>query len=692
VGLGIAVLTYSTLLNHKAPILVGTPTAPDPTAQRIPGPAALAGAGPIAVGDLAGGVPMPTGQVSLTFDDGPHPVWTPLILDELDRLDVTATFFVVGERVTEYRYLARAIVDRGHEIANHTQLHPQMGQLTERQIKAQLDLARLAIVNATGLESDLYRPPYSAAVGNFDQAESVAAQTAVEYGYTLIATDRAPKDFDTDLTPADLLNDALPAAGAGTIITLHDGGGADRANTVAVLEPLVNRLRAEGYAIVPVGAVVEEMTGRAPIRTVSQMTELRATAHHWTLTIGGAVESMVMIGAISFVVLYLGRAVFLIGSALRAQRRKRHSRTVVGDWQPAVSVIVPAYNEAVGIADAVRSIAASDHEQVEILVIDDGSTDETADIVESLDLENVTVIRRLNGGKASALNAGISLATHDVVVMVDGDTLLEPRTIPELIKPLVDPDVGAVAGNPKIGNGTNWLARLQQSEYLISSSLERRVLAPAGMITTIPGAIGAWRQAALRDVGKVSTTTLAEDTDLTVAVARGGWKVAYTPRARAWTEAPSTVQALTKQRTRWTFGTLQVLWKHRRAISDRGAGSQVGRLALPYMFVVGYLLAALAPLMDLVLLINVLLGKWELAVVMWAIIALFGLVSGLVAATLDGDKPASAVLVPIQQLVFRPLLHAVTLITLRRAILGEPQQWGVQQRTGGLRPRNAVTT
>jgi len=164
VGLGIAVLTYSTLLNHKAPILVGTPTAPDPSAQRIPGPAALDGAGPIAVGDLAGGVPMPTGQVSLTFDDGPHPVWTPLILDELDRLDVTATFFVVGERVTEYRYLARAIVDRGHEIANHTQLHPQMGQLSERQIKAQLDLARLAIVNATRLESDLYRPPYSAAV------------------------------------------------------------------------------------------------------------------------------------------------------------------------------------------------------------------------------------------------------------------------------------------------------------------------------------------------------------------------------------------------------------------------------------------------------------------------------------------------------------------------------------------------
>jgi len=347
-------------------------------------------------------------------------------------------------------------------------------------------------------------------------------------------------------------------------------------------------------------------------------------------------------------------------------------------------VLVPAYNEAVGIEAAVRSIDATEWPNLEILVIDDGSTDNCADVAEGLNLDRVRVIRKPNGSKSSALNLGISEAKHDIIVMVDGDTLLEPDTVPEIVKPLQDPDVGAVAGNPKIGNVTNLLVRLQVSEYLMSSSLERRILAPAGMITTIPGAIGAWRRSALQEAGFVSVETLAEDTDLTVTIARGGWRVAYAGQARAWTEAPNAVSSLFKQRTRWTFGTLQVLWKHRRALFDRGPGSQLGRVALPYMFVSGYLLAALAPLIDLVLLINVLLGNWRLAVASWAMIAVLATSAGLVATRLDGDKIGPALWVPLQQVAFRPLLHLVSLVAIRRAIFGQKQVWGVQQRSGGL--------
>ena len=148
---------------------------------------------------------------------------------------------------------------------------------------------------------------------------------------------------------------------------------------------------------------------------------------------------------------------------------------------------------------------------------------------------------------------------------------------------------------------------------------------------------------------------------------------------------------LYRQRTRWTFGTLQVLWKHRRALLDRGDGSQLGRFALPYMFLTGYVLAALAPLMDLVIIVNALLGRWQLAAAAWVAIATLGGIAGLIAARLDGDPVRHALLVPVQQIVFRPLLHAVAIVTLRRAFTGKRQKWGVQRRVGALKIGGAAT-
>ncbi len=158
-----------------------------------------------------------------------------------------------------------------------------------------------------------------------------------------------------------------------------------------------------------------------------------------------------------------------------------------------------------------------------------------------------------------------------------------------------------MSGNPKIGNPDRLLTRLQVSEYLLASSLERRLLAPAGLITTVPGAIGAWRRSAVREAGFVSTDTLAEDTDLTIAVGRGGWRVEYCAGSSGRTEAPSTWRAFYNQRVRWTFGTLQALWKHRDAVFDRGRGAQIGRFAMPYMAGVRLPLALLAPVIDIIL-------------------------------------------------------------------------------------------
>ncbi len=699
IALVLVTLGIGVLINHEAGPLLGETAPPESELSEedliaIEAKIAAAGGGDafptIAAGDsLSNGFDMPSGWVSLTFDDGPHPIWTPKILDELDRLDVKATFFVVGEQVDAYPHLAVDIVSRGHEIANHTYSHPQMGEIATRQIDLQLELTRLAVIDATGIDSRLYRPPYSGDASRLPPDEADAAARALDKGYVFVATNLAPPDFDPSITVDDIVSGAIPPVGSGGVITLHDGGGSDRSKTVAVLEPLVTQLRANDYRIGLVGEVVDSRLGLDSVRPASSSSTFQATTLSWLQSAASAVEFLAVWGSILFALLFVGRFAFLALVALRRRIKERNKPPLDDGYKPPVTVLVPAYNEAVGIAAAVQSIDATDWPDLEILVIDDGSTDGCADIAESLGLERVRVIRKPNGGKSTALNLGIREARHDIIVMVDGDTMVEPNTVPEIVKPLQDPNVGAVAGNPKIGNVTNFLARLQVSEYLMSSSLERRILAPAGMITTIPGAIGAWRRSALQEAGFVSVETLAEDTDLTVSIARGGWRIAYAGQARAWTEAPNTISSLFKQRTRWTFGTLQVLWKHRRALFDRGPGSQLGRVALPYMFVSGYLLAALAPLIDLVLLINVLLGNWRLAAAAWATIAVLATGAGIIATRLDGDEIKPALLVPVQQVAFRPLLHLVSLVAIRRAIFGQKQVWGVQQRSGGLSVRGA---
>ena len=702
VAIAALALGFGVLLNHQAPILVGNAATLElGEVDDAGGSAELLTAHSVVAGsELTSGFAMPPGTVALTFDDGPDPVWTPKVLDELDRLGVKATFFVIGSEAKRYPSVVRDIVARGHELGNHTHSHYQMGQLSGRENRMQLDLARLALIDAAGIETDLYRPPYSAAIRQLGAAEAEAAQRALDHGYVLVASDLAPPDFDPNWTLDDLLLASVPTVGSGAVLTLHDGGGGDRSRTVEMLAPLIADLTARGYTFPTVGEVVEQATGKAPVRLAGDWDQFRATSLIWVMRIASFVEVVAIVGSIIFAILFLERLAVLLSVAL-ANRWEEREIALSEDPGPdglltvgateGVSVVVPAYNEAVGIEAAIRSIDASAWPNFEILVVDDGSSDNTAELAEGLGLERVRVLRKPNGGKPSALNHGMRHAAHDIIVMVDGDTILEPETVPRLVEKFSDPSVGAVAGNPKIGN-RQFLARLQASEYLISSSLERRILAPASMITTIPGAVGAWRRAALQEVGGVSTETLAEDTDLTVAIARGGWRVEYAPHARAWTEAPSTLKSLYRQRLRWTFGTLQVLWKHKRAVRDRGAGSQLGRAALPYSFVTGYLFAALAPLMDLVLLANVLLGNWELAVISWSALALIGVIAAMVAARLDRDPMRVALLVPLQQILYRPLLHLVALVSLRRAILGERQVWGAQQRVGGLAMRAVVET
>jgi poly-beta-1,6 N-acetyl-D-glucosamine synthase len=374
----------------------------------------------------------------------------------------------------------------------------------------------------------------------------------------------------------------------------------------------------------------------------------------------------------------LARVALVLPTAWVQVRRSRRRQTLVAP-HPSVTVVVPAYNEAVGIEQAVRSLATSDYPDLEVVVIDDGSTDGTADLVEALALPNVRVVRQPNGGKAAALATGTAAAAGDILVMLDGDTVFEAETVRWLVQPLQDPAVGAVSGNTKVGNRKGLLGRWQHLEYVMGFNLDRRMLDLFGCIPTVPGAAGAFRRQALEAAGGMSLDTLAEDTDITMAVTRAGYRVVYEERARAWTEAPLTYRDLWRQRYRWAYGTMQCVWKHRGAVRERSA---LGLFGIPYMLLMQVGLALLSPVIDLFALSGLLFGDPLRVALAWGAFQLLGLVSAAYALHLDGERLRSLWALPLQQVVYRQLMYLVVLQSLWAAVTGIHLPWHKLTRTG----------
>jgi cellulose synthase/poly-beta-1,6-N-acetylglucosamine synthase-like glycosyltransferase len=345
-------------------------------------------------------------------------------------------------------------------------------------------------------------------------------------------------------------------------------------------------------------------------------------------------------------------------------------------------VIVPAYNEKEGIEAAVRSLAGGDYPEIEVVVVDDGSTDGTADLVEALRLANARVIRVPNGGKSNALNTGIALARHDLIITVDGDTVFEPESIRMLVQPFASPAVGAVAGNVKVGNRKNLVALWQHIEYVIGFNLDRRLYEVLGCMPTVPGAIGAFRRAALAEVGGISDETLAEDTDVTMALCRAGWRVVYEERAKAWTEAPATLEQLYKQRYRWSYGTMQAMWKHRRALLDDGDSGRFGRVGLPFLALFGVALPLLAPVVDIMLIYGLVFWKLEGTLVAWGLMLLLQLFTAAVAFRFDKEPMGPLLRLPLQQFAYRQLMYLVLMQSAMTALTGGRLRWHKLHRAG----------
>ncbi|MBV9550012.1 MAG: glycosyltransferase, partial [Alphaproteobacteria bacterium] len=651
-------------------------------------------------------------KLAITFDDGPDPQWTPQLLDVLKAKHVPATFFMIGANMEAHPGLVQRVLAEGHEIGNHTYTHPNLADTPLGAVRVELNATQRLFQALTGRSMKLFRPPYLADTTPSDAAEIEPIELAQQLGYTTVSTNIETLDWK-GLTSdqmmkrtLDLIYNSNPDL-AGNIILLHDSGG-DRSNAVKFLPLLIDTMRSKGWQFVPVSDLMcpVAVRGRQTCLTRDDvMPALPVTFSLYgdrlvflALSAVGQGLYYCFLGAI---VLGVARLLLLCGLAIW-QRLMRQENSPAPGSAALVSVLIPAFNEEKVIVSTVEGILASDYTNLEVIVIDDGSKDHTAYIVKShfsKDLR-VAVISIPNGGKANALNIGLQNARGEVVVALDADTHFNSDTIGRLVRWFSDPEVGAVAGNAKVGNRVNMITRWQALEYIVAQNLERRALSAIGVLTVVPGAVGAWRRSVLAELGGFPGDTLAEDQDLTIAIQTRGYRVRFDSSAIAWTEAPVTVRGLAKQRFRWAYGTLQCLWKYRRITFNPRQG-ELGMVALPQVWLFQILLTALAPVADL-LLVWQLAGEYfayvqhpndfsfanlQIVLSYYAVFMVVDLSAAMIGFLMEKREDWGLLWwLPLQRFGYRQIMYYVVLRSISTALKGPFVGWGKLERTG-MQPR-----
>ncbi len=667
------------------------------TGTRSVAGSSLAGSAPVLLANGRGGLvshqPPAGRRIALTFDDGPNPTWTPKIAAVLLAEHVPATFFEVGSQVVRYPDVTRMLHRDGFELGNHTFTHANLSSLPGWEAQLQISLTESAISGITGTRPRLVRPPYSSTTEAVTPAQARSWGAIAATGHIIAVANYDTQDWErpgVSTIVSNVLSEPAVKNGIGGIVLMHDAGG-NRSQTVAALPKLIAALRARGFHF----ATVSQMAGLARSQVevpASAAQRLRGGVFDAMLALAGFVTNW-LTRVVMLVTILVGLRMVAALALARVQLRRVRDLPLDPSFAPAVSILVPAHNEAVGIERAVRSLAGSIYAgELEVIVVDDGSTDETAAIVEGLveqappssAVARVRLLRQANAGKAAALNRALAASSHDILVTVDADTVFEPETLGVLVQRFREPHVGAISGNTKVGNRHGLIGRWQHIEYVMGFNLDRRSYEVLGSTPTVPGAIGAFRREALAAIGGISGATLAEDTDITLDVGRAGWRVLYENRARAWTEAPSTLRGLFRQRSRWAYGTIQLMWKHRRALTFAGDGSPAGGRAVVAILIFQVLLPLAAPLIDLFAIYSIVFLDPMPILAFWIAFNVFQLVLAWEAFGFDGESRGPLWALPLQQIGHRQISYLVVYDAIVSALLGSRLGWRHAERTGSV--------
>ena len=410
---------------------------------------------------------------------------------------------------------------------------------------------------------------------------------------------------------------------------------------------------------------------------------------------------------------------------------------------PGVSVLVPAHNEEAGIVASVQGMLALRYPQLEVIVIDDGSTDKTFerlrkefDLIETprvvpnevptkgkvvgvyvprLRPEPLIVVRKENGGKTDALNTGINLARQPLVCMVDADSILDPQALLTVAKPFADDPLrtAATGGVIRVANGCSvvagrivdvrmpptWLPRVQVVEYLRAFLLGRTGWSRLGGLLIISGAFGMFRRDLVVEIGGLDHDTIGEDAELVVRLhrhmreTRRDYRVVFVAEPVSWSEAPSTARVLGRQRRRWHRGITEILWKHRRMLANPRYG-RIGLVAMPYYVLFEFL----APVIELAGLVMVPLGfavgavNVDFALRFLLVAYGYAMVVNLIALAVEEftfarypgwrDLAYATVAGFLENIGYRQVTAVWRVMGAWAAIRKKRQVWGVMTRTG----------
>lgn len=621
----------------------------------------------------------PRKRIAFTFDDGPDPAWTPEILQVLKQEQAPGTFFLVGDQVQKYPALVRQEYQAGHLLGNHTFFHPNLQDISDSRLSMEINSTGRAIEAITRCGTKLFRAPYDIDTTPTLPAQLRPLRAVSEMGLIIAGVDIDSEDYarpGSDAIVRNVLKHLKP--NGPNIVLMHDGGG-DRSETVAALRKLLPLLRREGYQFVSIdqlmGVLKPDLMPKISFR--ESLIVYGSSLISWIRTQGWFILQVLFYATTGISIL---RILFLGALVLRGPRKPRAVTTT--DFTPPVMVLIPAFNEAKVIRRTIDGVLHTDYPDLQVLVVDDGSTDGTAAIVQAYATTHpqVRLLAKTNGGKWSALNEGFLSADRDYIVTIDADTIVPPHTIRELVAPLADPAVDAVCGNVQVGNVHNVLTAFQNVEYVTTQNYDRRAFDALNCISVVPGATGAWRRASVLRAGGYSRETLTEDADLTLTLLAGGARIVYAADARSVTEAPDTPAALFKQRVRWSFGTFQCLWKHRR----HAFKGTLGWVAMPNLFLFQVVYPLLSPIGDVVFVMCLLRGDFGAVTTGYLTFLAMDLLGSWVAFWLDHRHPGGLWVVLIQRFYYRQFMYLVAIKSVFLALKGGRQHWNKLDRKASV--------
>ena len=631
-------------------------------------------------------------QLVLTFDDGPDGRWTPSVLSTLKKYHVPAAFFMVGLQMEKNLPLVKQVYDAGNTIGNHTFTHHDMAENSDQRSFAELKLTRMLLESITGQSTILFRAPYNADADPTGHEEIWPMVIASRRNYLFVGESIDPNDWQPGVTADQIYRRVLEGVHNeyGHIILLHDAGGSTRKPTVTALPRIIETLQREGYQFIS----LEQYLG---MNRQTLMPPVKKGKEYYAMQANLSLAELIyhvsdFLTALFLVFLVLGflRLVFMYILMIREKRaeNRRSYAPIDAETAPAVSVIVPAYNEEVNIVRTIDNLKQQDYPALHIYLVDDGSKDHTlGKVMEKFGNDGkVTVLAKKNGGKASALNYGIAACKTDFVVCVDADTQLQADAVSRLMKHFIADEagrVGAVAGNVKVGNQRNMLTYWQAIEYTTSQNFDRMAYSNINAVTVVPGAIGAFRKKALEAVGGFTTDTLAEDCDLTMSINEHGYVIENENYAVAMTEAPETLRQFVKQRIRWSFGVMQTFWKHRSSLFARSKGG-FGLWAMPNMLIFQYIIPTFSPLADMLMLLGLFTGNaWQIFLYYLLFLLVDASVS-IMAYIFEHERLWVLLWIIPQRFFYRWIMYYVLFKSYLKAIKGELQTWGVLKRTGNV--------